>query len=131
MTITYKWTIKELLVKKQEQNLKDVVEAIKWNLEASDSDLTVSMGGIEILPEPIEGTFVDFENLTSEIVVVWLESSMKSQKIKLEKNTEMTENPEIITEEKTKLELYKETLQEMLLEKSRPEKQSLAPPWQE
>ena len=131
MTITYKWTIKELLVRKQEQQLQDIVEAIKWNFEAKEGDIAVSIDGMEILPEPLEETFINFQNLTPEVVIEWLESSMKNQTVTLEKHLEMVENPETVTEEKTKLQMYKETLQEMLLEKKQPEKQNLTPPWQE
>lgn len=131
MTITYKWTIKELLVRKQEQQLQDIVEAIKWNFEAKEGEIAVSIDGMEILPEPLEETFINFQNLTPEVVIEWLESSMKNQTVTLEKHLEMVENPETVTEEKTKLQMYKETLQEMLLEKKQPEKQNLTPPWQE
>lgn len=131
MTITYKWTIKELLVRKQEQQLQDIVEAIKWNFEAKEGDIAVSIDGMEILPEPLEETFINFQNLTPEVAIEWLESSMKNQTVTLEKHLEMVENPETVTEEKTKLQMYKETLQEMLLEKKQPEKQNLTPPWQE
>jgi hypothetical protein len=131
MTITYKWTIKQLLVKKQDQYLQDIVEAIKWNFEAKEGDAKVSIDGMEILPKPLEGSFINFENLTAEVVIGWLESSMKNQTVIIERHLEMVENPETVTEEKTKLEMHKETLQEMLLEKKQPEKQNLAPPWQE
>jgi hypothetical protein len=86
---------------------------------------------MEILLKPLEGLFINFENLTAEVVIGWLESSMKNQTVIIERHLEMVENPETVTEEKTKLEMHKETLQEMLLEKKQPEKQNLAPPWQE
>lgn len=130
MAITYKWTIKELIIKKQKESLQNIVELVRWQLEAIDEEgCSAIIKGTETLEAPKLSDFVDFQNLTEQMVIQWLESSMKKDVRTIEKIVEMTENPQVIMETKNKLEMHKDVLMEIILDKKIPSVENKSPPW--
>lgn len=90
MANTYAWTINALDVHPTENNLSNVVYNIHWGMTAT-SDQTDSEGnlyttnaiGTQIVSAPTPDQFVDFNSLTEDDVISWLEASdMNIEEIK-------------------------------------------------
>lgn len=129
MAITYTWQILELIVETNENNeLKDVVSQIKWQLKATDDTdgLSHLTSGREQLDPPESLKFVAFEDLTEELVTGWLETSM----------VKTIEDPETVGQGGQKnyitidsLQQRKDFLQQKIVEKRAPAVVSKKPPW--
>jgi len=82
MANTYTWAIKALDIHPIEDTLTDVVYNVHWGMTAT-SDQTDSEGnpyttntiGTQTVHSPTSDQFVDFDSLTQDDVVSWLESS--------------------------------------------------------
>jgi hypothetical protein len=90
MANTYTWTINALDVHPIQDTLTDVVYNVHWGITAT-SDQTDSEGnpytintiGTQIVGSPTPDQFIDFDSLTQDDVVSWLESSdMNIEEIK-------------------------------------------------
>ena len=82
MANTYTWKINALDVHPTENNLSNVVYNVHWGMTAT-SDQTDSGGnayttnviGTQIVSAPTPDQFVDFDSLTEDDVISWLEAS--------------------------------------------------------
>lgn len=82
MANTYSWKINALDAYPSKDSLNNVVYNIHWGLTAT-SDQTDDEGvaysatsiGTQTVPSPEADDFTEFDSLTQEIVVGWLESS--------------------------------------------------------
>lgn len=82
MANTYSWQINALNTYPSQEDLTDVVYNIHWGLTAT-SDQADGYGnahtaysiGTQTIPAPTGEDFIAFEDLTQEIVEVWLEAS--------------------------------------------------------
>ena len=84
MANTYSWQINALDTYPSQENLTDVVYNIHWGLTATTSvndeegnpvEYSASSIGTQTIPAPAGEDFTAFEDLTQEIVEVWLEAS--------------------------------------------------------
>lgn len=129
MAITYTWEILDLKVETNGNNgLKDVVSGIKWRLTAVDDvdGLSHMTSGRTQLDPPESLKFVAFEDLTKEIVVGWIETSM----------VKTVEDPETLGQGGQKqyitiddLQPRKDFLQQKIVEKRNPPVMLKKPPW--
>ena len=72
--ITYTWTISALDCKINENGLQNVVRTVHWRLRGEDEGGTsAEVIGANQVGEPNPDNFTDYESLTKETVVSWLE----------------------------------------------------------
>ena len=69
-TISINWIIKQLLVKKTEGSLSDVVVSANWSCRASDGTFSAVLTGCTEFSPPT-GNFTPYEDLTQEQVLGW------------------------------------------------------------
>jgi hypothetical protein len=69
-TISINWIIKQLLVKKTEGELTDVVVTANWSCRASDGILNAVLTGCTSFAPP-SGSFTPYEDLTEQQVLDW------------------------------------------------------------
>ena len=77
--INYTWNIMQLDCSPLENGLTNVIKAIHWMYTAQEVDgdqLISSCSSYYTLPFPEPEQFVDFETLTEEQVIGWLESTI-------------------------------------------------------
>lgn len=90
MANTYTWTINALDVHPIKDALADVVYNVHWGITATSdqTDLegnsyTINTIGTQTVSSPTPDQFVDFDSLTQDNVISWLESSdMNIEEIK-------------------------------------------------
>jgi hypothetical protein len=71
----YTWKINQLEIVPSQDGLSNVVQSIVWSLVASDGDVSAATEGQTQLNEPNSASFIDFENLTPNIVESWIETN--------------------------------------------------------
>jgi hypothetical protein len=77
--ITYTWNITQLDCAPSENGLANVIKTIHWTYTAQETDgdqLISSCNNCYPLTSPTPEQFVDFETLTEEQVIGWLENSL-------------------------------------------------------
>lgn len=80
---TFTWTISALDGDKTLGANSDVVTNIHWRLLGTNEDgITGETYGSQAIGEPTSGSFIEFGDLTQEIVVGWLENVMDVQSYK-------------------------------------------------
>jgi len=98
----YNWTISALDCKVNENGLSNVIESIHWRY----GNQMVDTYGVISLPAPSPESFTDFDSITKEMVITWLDSIF-SKKNPIETTDE---NAEVVYEEFSKLELMQKDL---------------------
>lgn len=103
MEIKYYWEIKELVTKKQLENLTDVVVIVHWvrkgetivNGEIFESSMRGSMS----CDSPSEIDFTAYQNLTFEQVCGWLESGLGYMSFDAELENQINDkvNPPVVS----------------------------------
>ena len=100
VTITYAWSIAQLEAAPSEEGLTNVVKTIHWCLNAEDSDgyKAGSYGSVG-LESPEAAGFVEYEDLTQELIEGWLEEKLDGDSLRagLSANIESQKNPPIVT----------------------------------
>jgi hypothetical protein len=110
MTITYTWNFDPLETKPSEDDLSDVVKTIHWQLHGYDDETgnTGRIIGAQSLSSPDSDEFVLFEDLTQDVVLQWILSTMikedletveaveDSLKEKITQQIEKKNNPPIV-----------------------------------
>ena len=65
--------------KVSENGLNNIVESIHWTLTRTtainEEEYTRSIGGVTLVPNPAPETFTNYDNLTYEQVVSWIEEN--------------------------------------------------------
>lgn len=82
--------------------LTNVVEKINWVYTLSENDKSYTINGAVNVPDPNPNEFRPFEELTNEIVLVWLTSMINFE----EYNQSMLEQLTILNEDDNKVILY-------------------------
>lgn len=84
MANTYNWKINKLDVKKEQDGLTDVVYDIHYTYTGTSSDTdddgnayTASMIGAKKIEAPDPENYIQFDQLTKDQVVAWLEESLE------------------------------------------------------
>jgi hypothetical protein len=70
-TISINWIIKQLLVKKTEGELTDVVISANWSCRASDGTYSAVLTGCTEFAPPSGSGFTPYEDLTEAQVLSW------------------------------------------------------------
>lgn len=74
--IEYTWEVTDLL-KKNEWIRQEIVTSIEWRLTATDGIRATSISGVQgLIPHEINPNFVEFYNITDQILIMWLQESM-------------------------------------------------------
>ncbi len=98
MANTYTWKINQLDAKIHEDDLNNVIYNIHWSLIAqndADEPIVVSnIGTLNVTYNP-DNPFIEYDNLTKEDVVGWLESGLNVESLKqnLDNQIELIKNP--------------------------------------
>ena len=79
-TISINWIIKQLLVKKTEGSLSDVVILANWSCRASDGTYSAVLTGCTDFAPPSGSGFTPFDQLTEAQVLSWCYSNGVDQK---------------------------------------------------
>jgi hypothetical protein len=104
MTITYTWTVYNLTVVPEmdieSKHFTNVVTQVWWILKAQDGSHVADTNGIANLPSP-SMPFDDFEKLTQEQVIGWVqqilgEESITSMKASLAQRIENMIHPPVV-----------------------------------
>ena len=85
MTYTYNWKIVDLTTQKNMGALNNVVVQCAWSVcgtyvektgENSQNTWEHHIGGVQLLPQPTQENFVQYDNLTESQVLEWLWNGM-------------------------------------------------------
>lgn len=103
MANTKKWVIAALDCKPSIDAMVDVVSTIHWRRQATevvdDKTYTADMYGACTITLPEPESFIDFEDLTEEVVIPWLEATLDVEAIdaSLDAQIETQKNPPVVT----------------------------------
>ena len=96
----YNWTISALDCEVSKDGLSNVVETIHWRLSVTDEDgVSAEIYGTQSVPTPNPESFTEFDSLSKETIVSWLEAIMdvEEKKTLLDKQLNSIINPERVT----------------------------------
>ena len=96
--INYSWLITNVELQKQENILQNVVITINWTLTASEGNYKTRESGTTNLQPPDPNNFIDYQNLTNDILVSWIAANENVPLLKkglAEKIAEMESQPTI------------------------------------
>ena len=98
--VTYEWTISALDCKVSENGLNNIVTTVHWRFRGEDEEgTTTELIGADSVGDPNPSEFTEYENLTKEVVVGWLEGilDVDSMKEKILNKIELIKNPVEVT----------------------------------
>ncbi len=95
MAIVYTWNFPEFEVIIEQENKTNIVKNIHWILVGKDGSYEATNYGSVALDPPVSQSFVEFENLTEEIVLSWIENKLdvESIKVNIENSINKQKNP--------------------------------------
>lgn len=98
----YTWEISALECKVKDGDLDNVIYTIHYRYKASneaEEEVTADTYGSLVLSTPDSVSFVPYADVTKEIVIGWLESSLEVDeiKVKLDKQIDLQVNPISVT----------------------------------
>ena len=79
--ITYKKQINALNVKQQVGNSTNVVFSVAWDFVAEEDGFKASFPHLIEIPYVEGGNFVDYQNLTQEIIESWIDVNLSQEKL--------------------------------------------------
>ena len=79
---TYTWEIQAFKVKRNEGELVNVVYQIQYLYRATDGEFKTLVSDVASIGGPDEENFTEYENLTQEQVIGWLENSVDVDALK-------------------------------------------------
>lgn len=100
MQTNYFFTISAMDCKVSQDGLSNVVSTVHWRLKAvSEDNISAETYGASTIGDPDPETFVNFEDITSEQVVSWLEDVLDIEQLhaSLEAQIEAIRNPVMVT----------------------------------
>ena len=101
MSITYTWNVNTMDVAPTDNNLNNVVKVIHWRLTATDGTHIADSFSTLSLETPDSENFVEFDDLTEQEVIQWVESKVNVDNLKqgLQDRLAALANPPIITKQ--------------------------------
>jgi len=96
--INYSWLITNLELQKQDDILQNVVITINWTLTASEGNYKTRESGTTNLRSPDPNHFIDYQNLTNDILVSWIAANENVPSLKqqlADKIAEMQSEPTV------------------------------------
>jgi hypothetical protein len=80
MSNTYKWSVKKMTAHTNLNNFENVIYSVVWGCSAtSEEDLVVETSGTQEIEFVNNGNFMPVNELTEQIVVGWVKSSMGNE----------------------------------------------------
>lgn len=79
--MTTTWKINKLFCKISEGSLTNVVDTIYWECKKSDGVNEVSEKGFSTLDTPDSNAFVQYNNLTKEQVIAWIQTNLGTTRL--------------------------------------------------
>lgn len=108
MANTYTWKINKLDVKKEQNGLRNIVYDVYYSFEASSSELDfngepykVKINRVCSLQDPSVEDYVEFDDLTKDQVVAWIENSIDVDNLKFFLDNMLSEKINPSVESKT------------------------------
>jgi hypothetical protein len=83
--ITYTWNILKLTAHKQLDSQQNVIYQVDWEYIASDGETSDKITGSTSMDVEITDNFIQYEQLTREIVGSWLESKIGEEEMQQKK----------------------------------------------
>jgi hypothetical protein len=99
MTTTYHWTFPQFDVKPAANELSNIVTTVHWRFSAIDEDdTTVVRYGTVSLLDPVESSFIEYQDITKDLVISWMESiiDVDDLKQKLDDDMRRLKTPDIL-----------------------------------
>lgn len=96
MANTYSWIINSMEVIPSLDGLTNIVNIINWSYNGvSPTNIQGSISGNSVMPLPSSENFTPYNDLTQEMVISWLESTLdiSSLQIRLDTQINLIENP--------------------------------------
>jgi hypothetical protein len=98
----YQWNFSAFEVKPQDNNLKNVVVTVYYELAVQDQGYSKVVNGQAILSAPEPSNYVEFNNLTSNQVQQWVEvalgeNQLQQIKTKLADEIKQLQVPSVVT----------------------------------
>lgn len=98
MSIVYTWNVNTLETAASENDLSDVIRTVHWRLSATDGVHNDEIIGTVYLGEPNADNFTEFNSITEQQVIAWVESKVELENLKkiLEDRLSVLANPPIV-----------------------------------
>ena len=98
MTTTYKWNVNTMDVATSSDGLSNVVKVIHWRLSAVNESYYTDTYSTVSLEAPDAANFIEFDALTEEQVIAWVESKLDVVTLKagLDAQLALLANPPIV-----------------------------------
>lgn len=99
MEINYVWVITSLDCIVYKDGLNNIIKNIHWRYRGHYNDITCEQYGVHYIGEPNPIEFIEYENLTEEIIINWLENNIDVLQLKstIESDIIKIVNPNNIT----------------------------------
>jgi hypothetical protein len=99
MAIEYKWIIHQLECIPSKDGFSNIVNMIHWRYSGTDGEYSADTYGSVALETPEEDSFIDFNDLTEETVIGWIESKLEIEKLQTNINSNIDNqiNPPIVS----------------------------------
>lgn len=96
---TYTWNVSTMDTAPSENGLTNVVKVIHWRYTATNNTHIADTYSTISLDPPDSETFVEFDSLTEQQVIAWVESKLDVASLKagLDTRLEQLANPPIVT----------------------------------
>jgi hypothetical protein len=89
MAIQYTWTISALDVKLSEDGLEKIVTNVHWRLLGTEDSHSADVYGSVSLDPPVTTSFIEFDALTKEDIVSWIEDKLDVDQLKTSLETQI------------------------------------------
>ena len=96
MANTYSWVINSMEVISSIDGLTNVVNTVNWSYKGvSPISTQGKISGNSVMPLPTSEDFIPYDELTQNMVVSWLESTLDISNLQIRLNTQINliENP--------------------------------------
>lgn len=99
----YRWEINQIDCKPQENQFSDVVVSVHWQLTATKHTYTsYVVGAVNLDAYDDKNPFIEYKNLTKEIVLAWVQNKLGEDEIAslkdyLANNIKNQQTPQVVT----------------------------------
>jgi hypothetical protein len=99
MSIEYKWSVSPLECVPSKDGLTDIIKTIHWRYTGTDGTYSADVYGSMGLEDPEAGSFIEFDDLTEETVIGWLEANLEVETLQtnINNNIDSQINPPIVS----------------------------------
>lgn len=89
MAIEYIWNFPSLEVELNQNGLEKVITTVHWRLGARDGEYFADVYGSLSLNPPVVASFIEFDNITEEDIISWVEPKLNTEELKSNLETQI------------------------------------------